>query len=67
MYFEGRTQPDGFDNLGFARAEQIRALFWGCLDEDDRVRIAPGRWTKGKVFVHPRVGIRLRLDRPEEK
>lgn len=31
MYFEDEPKPDGFDNLGFARAEQIRALFGDAL------------------------------------
>lgn len=38
MYFEGEPKPDGFDNLGFARAEQIRALFGTAIDEG-RIRI----------------------------
>ncbi len=38
MYFEGEPKPAGFDNLGFARAEQIRALFGDALP-DGRVRI----------------------------
>ncbi|MCB0598344.1 MAG: OmpA family protein [Lewinellaceae bacterium] len=38
MYFEGEPKPDGFDNQGFARAEQIRALFGNAIP-DDRVRI----------------------------
>lgn len=38
MYFEEEPSPQGFDNLGFARAEQIRALFGDALGAD-RVRI----------------------------
>lgn len=38
MYFEEEPKPDGFDNLGFARAEQIRTLFGDALDEG-RVQI----------------------------
>lgn len=33
MYFEEEPKPDGFDNLGFARAEQVRALFGDALPE----------------------------------
>ncbi len=38
MYFEEEPKPEGFDNLGFARAEQVRELLEAGLPED-RIRI----------------------------
>jgi outer membrane protein OmpA-like peptidoglycan-associated protein len=36
LYFEGEAKPDGFDNMGFARAAEIRKLFSNI--PDDRIR-----------------------------
>jgi outer membrane protein OmpA-like peptidoglycan-associated protein len=36
LYYEGEAQPDGFENYGFARAEEIRKLFAEL--PDDRIR-----------------------------
>lgn len=33
LYYEGEEAPEGFDNMGFARAAQIRALFPDIPDE----------------------------------
>lgn len=36
FYYEGETKPDSLDNLGFARAEEIRKIFPDI--PDDRIR-----------------------------
>ncbi len=36
LYFENEAKPDGFENMGFARAEEIRKLFPDI--PDDRIR-----------------------------
>jgi outer membrane protein OmpA-like peptidoglycan-associated protein len=33
-YFESESAPDGFDNMGFARASQVAQLFRGEIPED---------------------------------
>ncbi len=38
LYFEGESKPKGFDNMGFARAEQVKTLFAGSLP-NDRIRL----------------------------
>ena len=38
VYFEGEEKPEGFENMGFARAENIRKLFANDLPED-RIRL----------------------------
>jgi outer membrane protein OmpA-like peptidoglycan-associated protein len=32
QYFEGEPKPAGYDNMGFARADQVRALFANAAD-----------------------------------
>ncbi len=38
FYYEGETAPEGFDNMGLARADQIRKLYLGDIPED-RIRL----------------------------
>ena len=34
MYFEDEPKPDDYDNMGFARADQVAQLFKGLIPED---------------------------------
>ncbi|HMQ49979.1 MAG TPA: OmpA family protein [Saprospiraceae bacterium] len=38
MYFESEPKPDGYENMGFARADRVKALFKGILP-DDRIQL----------------------------
>lgn len=38
FYFEGEPKPQGYDNMGFARADKVKALFAGAIP-DDRIRL----------------------------
>ncbi len=38
FYFEGEPKPQGYENMGFARADKIKALFAGTIP-DDRIRL----------------------------
>ncbi|MCB9349728.1 MAG: OmpA family protein [Lewinellaceae bacterium] len=67
MYFEGEPKPEDFANLGFARAEQIRALFGNAL-VDDRVRIrARTMDDREGVQEHPFSASAFEWIVPEEK
>ncbi len=38
LYFEGEPKPEGYDNMGFARADKVKALFAGVVP-DERIRL----------------------------
>ncbi|HMO39576.1 MAG TPA: OmpA family protein [Saprospiraceae bacterium] len=38
FYFEGEPKPDGFENMGFARADRVRALFAADVP-NERIRL----------------------------
>ncbi|MDX1943158.1 MAG: OmpA family protein [Saprospiraceae bacterium] len=38
LYFEEEPKPQGYENMGFARADKVKALFAGSVP-DDRIRL----------------------------
>lgn len=38
LYFEAEPKPQGYENMGFARADKVKALFAGSVP-DDRIRL----------------------------
>ena len=38
LYYEAEPKPDGYDNMGFARADAVKKLFAGAIP-DDRIQL----------------------------
>ncbi len=67
-YYEGESRPRGFDNLGFARAEQIKALLIKSGIPADRIRIRARAMEEAEgVRDNFFVGYESRWIEPEKK
>ncbi|MCB0589585.1 MAG: OmpA family protein [Phaeodactylibacter sp.] len=67
MYFEEEPKPEGYDNLGFARAEKIRALFGDAIP-DERVVIRARTMDEAEgVRENPFSASAFEWEEPEEK